>query len=76
MENPDRWFTTPWIVTPIKAASNQEIVFEKGVVVEAKRGEFKGRKDSLFSIRLKENVSLIGYGATRRISRTPCSRAS
>lgn len=60
---------TPWIVTPIKAASNQEIVFEKGVVVEAKRGEFKGRKDSLFSIRLKENVSLIGYGATLRMWR-------
>lgn len=59
----------PWIVTPIVAASDQEIIFEKGVVVEAKKGEFKGRGDSLFNIILKRNVTLIGYGAVLRMHR-------
>jgi hypothetical protein len=59
----------PWIVRPIRLESNQEILFEKGVVVEAKRGEFKGRNDCLFSISQKENVVLCGYGATLRMHR-------
>ena len=29
---------SPWIVTPIKAASNQHLVFEKGAMLLAKRG--------------------------------------
>jgi len=59
----------PWITNKLNAASNQEIVFEKGVVVEAKKGEFKGGGDSLLSVILKENVTLIGYGATLRMHR-------
>ncbi|MGQ9731839.1 MAG: right-handed parallel beta-helix repeat-containing protein [Candidatus Zipacnadales bacterium] len=57
----------PWIVRPIQLASNQEIVFEEGVVVEAKRGEFKGITDSLFTARDVENIVLRGYGATFRM---------
>ncbi|MBM3474736.1 MAG: right-handed parallel beta-helix repeat-containing protein [Armatimonadetes bacterium] len=57
----------PWIVDKIALASNQEIVFEKGVVVEAKRGAFKGKGDCLFTARLKENITLSGYGATFRM---------
>ena len=57
----------PWIVDRITLASDQEIVFEKGVVVEAKRGAFKGKGDCLFTARLKENVTLSGYGATFRM---------
>ncbi|MEW6359558.1 MAG: right-handed parallel beta-helix repeat-containing protein [Planctomycetota bacterium] len=60
---------SPWIVTPIKLASDQEIVFQKGVVVEAKKGEFKGRADALFSIIRKENVTLTGDGAVLRMHR-------
>ncbi|MFO8078840.1 MAG: right-handed parallel beta-helix repeat-containing protein [Armatimonadota bacterium] len=58
---------SPWIVTPIELASNQEIVFEEGVEILAKRGEFKGRGDSLFTARDIENVTLRGYGATFRM---------
>jgi polygalacturonase len=56
-----------WIVTPIELASNQEIVFEPGVVVLAKEGQFKGGGDCLFSARNKENITLIGYGAALRM---------
>ncbi|MGQ9783963.1 MAG: right-handed parallel beta-helix repeat-containing protein [Armatimonadota bacterium] len=59
----------PWIVRPIKLVSNQKIIFEPGVVVVAKRGEFKGRSDSLFTAESRENIELIGYGATLRMNR-------
>lgn len=59
----------PWIVRPLKLASNQKIIFEPGVVVAAKRGEFKGRGDSLFTAENGENIELVGYGATLRMNR-------
>lgn len=55
---------TPWIVEPIQLASDQEVFFEKGVVVQAKRGSFKGTGDCLFTASVKKNVTLTGYGAT------------
>ena len=39
---------SPWIVDQIELAANQELVFEKGVVVLAKKGAFHGHNDSLF----------------------------
>lgn len=60
---------SPWIVTPIQLASNQEIVFEDGVEILAKRGEYKGRNDTLFSARNIENIILRGEGATFRMWR-------
>jgi len=65
----------PWIVTPLHLVSDQEIVFEKGVVVEAKEGEFKGTNDSLLKISLKKNVTLTGYGATLRMRRWDYDKA-
>ncbi|MFV1967508.1 MAG: hypothetical protein ACC628_18935, partial [Pirellulaceae bacterium] len=59
----------PWITRPLFAVSNQQILFEKGVVVEAKKGEFKGGNDSLLTIREKNNVTLTGPGATLRMHR-------
>jgi len=59
----------PWIVTPLQLVSDQEIVFEEGTVVEAKKGQFKGTNDSLLRISLKENVTLTGHGATLRMHR-------
>lgn len=53
----------PWIVTPIELVSNQEITFEPGVKVVAKKGAFLGTNDSLFSAVNKENIILRGYGA-------------
>jgi len=53
-----------WIVRPINLASNQEIVFEPGVVVLAKKNEFKKKNDCLFRANDKSNITLRGYGAT------------
>lgn len=57
----------PWIVTPIKLRSDLELVFEPGVLVLAKRGEFQGGGDSLFSANDAENLTIRGYGATLRM---------
>jgi len=57
----------PWIADKITLASHQEIVFEQGVVVQAKRGAFKGPGDCLFSASLKTNIALIGHGAALRM---------
>jgi hypothetical protein len=59
-----------WIVRPIFLASNQEIVFEPGVVVAAKKGEFKGKHDCLFSAVGKKNITLVGYAATLRMQKS------
>lgn len=56
-----------WVVRSIKLASNQEIVFEPGVVVTAKKGAFKGKRDCLFSADDLSNITLRGYGATLRM---------
>lgn len=57
----------PWIVNRIRLASDQELSFEKGCVVLAKRGAFHDRNASLFTARLKKNVTLSGNGATLRM---------
>ncbi len=57
----------PWIVRPIRLRSNLELVFEPGVMVLARKGEFKGGGDSLFSAVDCENIVLRGYGARLRM---------
>ncbi len=57
----------PWIVRPIKLRSKLEIVFEPGVLVLAKKGEFKGGGDSLFSAIDETDIAIRGYGATLRM---------
>ena len=59
-----------WIVRPIKLAGNQEITFEPGVVVMAKKGSFKGKSDSLFTADKQRNITLTGYGATFRMRKS------
>lgn len=49
-----------WITCPLRCVSNQEIILEEGTVVLAKKGEFKGTGDSLFSISRCENVVIRG----------------
>ena len=51
-----------WLVEPLQLRSNQEVVFENGVVVEAVPDGFKGRNDALFTARSVRNVSLSGLG--------------
>ena len=60
---------TDWIVKPIKLASNQEVIFDHSVVVIAKKGEFKGERDCLFSGINITNVTLCGYGTTFRMQK-------
>ncbi|WP_243303378.1 right-handed parallel beta-helix repeat-containing protein [Geothrix oryzisoli] len=62
-------FDVPWNIGPIKLASNQQIVFEKDVIVQAKRGAFQGPNDCLFTAWERENVTLTGPGATLRMWR-------
>lgn len=53
----------PWVVEPVEVRSNTDIVFEDGVELQAKRGAFLGRHDSLMSFRGVTNVTLVGMGA-------------
>ena len=62
---------SPWIVDRIKLAGNQELTFEQGVVVLAKKGAFHGPSDSLFSAANTSNIKLTGAGA-----RTPSCRCA
>ncbi len=71
---------SPWVVDTIQLASDQEIVFEKGVVVQAKRGAFKGKTDALFTAKLKSNITRYGVSAwtnhqrrSWRISTSTCA---
>ncbi len=58
-----------WIVTCLTGAPNQKVVFEKGVVVRAKPGAFRGRNDCLLRFAGCTNVVLSGYGATLKMER-------
>jgi polygalacturonase len=58
-----------WIVQPINLAGNQEVVFEPGVVIHAKKGEFHKGGDSLFTARGVKDLSLVGYGATFKMNK-------
>jgi hypothetical protein len=60
---------SPWITDRLACVSEQEIVFEKGVEVLAKRGAFTGKADALFSLVCVTNVTLRGPGATLRMRR-------
>jgi polygalacturonase len=61
--------TKDWIVRPITLAGNQELVFEDGVVVTAKRGEYRGKGDCVFTARDVSNLTIRGYGATVRMQK-------
>ena len=57
----------PWNVRPLELASNLEIVFEPGCVVQALRGAFKKKHEMLFVGRGVKNVNLSGSKATLRM---------
>ena len=59
----------PWIVDKIELAANQEIVFEPGVVVLAKKGAFHGKADALLNAWNKSSITLTGPGATLQMRR-------
>ncbi|MCR5380146.1 MAG: right-handed parallel beta-helix repeat-containing protein [Lentisphaeria bacterium] len=54
---------SPWILgKTLLLVSNQEIVFEEGVELLAKKGCFKGRTDCMLRLRNIQNVTLRGEG--------------
>lgn len=65
----------PWIVDKLELASDQEIEFEPGVEVLAKKDAFQGKVDSLFNGRGVKNVRLSGAGATLRMRRSDYAAA-
>ena len=56
-----------WIVRPIQLAGDQELVLEHGVVITAKRGEYRGKGDSVFRAQDVANLTIRGKGATVRM---------
>ena len=64
-----RKMSGPWIVDKIDLASDQELIFEPGVVVLAKAGAFQGQGDSLFTAASRKNIRLTGPGATLQMRR-------
>ncbi len=60
---------TPWIVDEIRLRGDLEIVFEPGVIVQARRGAFQGGNASLFRASKLKNLTLRGPGATLRMWR-------
>ena len=61
---------TDWIVKPLYAKSNKVVIFQSGVVLMAKQGEFKEPRTSLFNITNVSNVTLLGYGAIFRMRKS------
>lgn len=58
----------PWVVEPLSVNRDDvEVFFEQGAVVEAKRGAFRGRNDSLLTVWDRKNIVLSGYGAVLRM---------
>ena len=60
---------SPWISLPLQGRSNLEIIFEEGVELQAKRGAYSGKRDSLLSFIGATNVILRGAGAKGGILR-------
>ena len=62
---------SPWVTRPLFCRSAQEVFFEEGVEVLAKRGEFKDKADCLFRLEGLHDVKLVGggKGATLRMWR-------
>jgi len=52
----------PWIARPLVGRSNLELVFEDGVELVAKRGEYRGIRDYLFRFECVSNVVIRGLG--------------
>lgn len=53
---------SPWVTGPLFVRSNTEIVFEEGVELVAKKGEFKDLYDSLVTLHGVTNVTMRGLG--------------
>ena len=59
----------PWVARPlfVTNATLRALVFEKGVELQAKRGEFRHPDAALLYVRSVGNLRISGYGATFRM---------
>ena len=58
----------PWITRPLRIRRNNlELVFEPGVELLAKKGEFLGRTDALIDGSGTHGLTIVGNGATLRM---------
>ena len=64
-----------WYVKPLRLVSNQEIVFEKGAKLAAKRGAFQNPGDILLTLSNLTNVTIRGNGGELRMFRDDYSAA-
>src|SRR5438132_12420553 len=58
-----------WVVRPIQLSGKQEFVLEPGVVIAAKRGEYRGGGDTVFSATSINDLTIRGAGATIRMNK-------
>lgn len=58
-----------WNLDPIRLVSNQEIIFEAGAKIGAKRTSYLGRNDTLFTLNFVTNVTIRGAGTNVRMYR-------
>lgn len=58
-----------WYTTPLKCVSNQEIIFEKGARLSAKRNAFQNKTDTLLTLSSVTNVTIRGQAAEIRMFR-------
>jgi polygalacturonase len=61
--------TKDWIVRPITLVGNQELVLEDGVVITAKRGEYRTGGASVFTAQDLSDLTIRGYGAAVRMQK-------
>ena len=54
-----------WVSLPLRCHGEQEIFFEDGAVVEAKKGAFLGKSDTLFTAAACTNLTIGGKGEIR-----------
>jgi Right handed beta helix region len=64
----------PWIVRPIRLRSHLELSFEPGVMLLAKKGEFRGGGDCLLMAMDQEDIKIKGPGAILRMHKTDYQR--
>lgn len=61
---------SPWNTDPLKLASDQELILERGVTIQARRGAYQATGDSLLTLNNLKNATLRGEaGATLRMWR-------
>jgi polygalacturonase len=58
-----------WIVRPLRLAGEQELVLERGVVITARHGQYRGTGDCVLTAEGISNLTISGYGATVRMQK-------